>query len=193
MPFTQNPIPTFSQAQMLLTLPPVGGMYFFYNTDQANELYSMDASGNFVFVSSDEDCACEISEEWMQGLACALKDGSITAAEYQAAITQGIVVSDINTGGNHVVSISTPFQPVTSVTVTPSVLPILAIGNASQLVGVVLPANADQRVIWVSSNPAFATVTQGGLVVGVAIGVAIITCYSIADPTKFDICTVNVI
>jgi hypothetical protein len=48
-------------------------------------------------------------------------------------------------------------------------------------------------VTWTTSNPAVATVTQGGVVSAVARGSATITVRSVADPTKFATSTITVI
>nr|WP_310618179.1 Ig-like domain-containing protein [Pantoea cypripedii] len=66
----------------------------------------------------------------------------------------------------------------TGITVTPEAAAI-DVGATVQLNGVVAPANATNRAItWLSSAPEIATVTQEGLVTGVAVGNATITATS---------------
>ncbi|WP_416413763.1 Ig-like domain-containing protein [Pantoea sp. App145] len=79
----------------------------------------------------------------------------------------------------------------TGITVTPEAAAIV-VGDTVQLNGVVAPANATNRAItWLSSAPAIATVSQEGLVTGVAVGTATITATS-ADGDFTDTANVEV-
>ena len=63
--------------------------------------------------------------------------------------------------------------PVTSVTISPKVLPIPSVGATGQLSSTVFPVNASNKAVTYSSdNPTVATVTSTGLVTGVETGPA---------------------
>ncbi|MBD9629747.1 phage tail tube protein [Pseudomonas sp. PDM19] len=83
--------------------------------------------------------------------------------------------------------------PVTiaSVIVTPDTVSV-AVGDEVDLEAAVLPVGASQTVTWSSSDTTKATVSETGLVTGVAVGSATITATSVADPTKTDTCAVTV-
>lgn len=189
MSTTSNPIVQASQATMLAGgLPPSGTVYEFINTDKGNALWYLDSLGNFyaLGLNGADDCACHISEKWMCGINNALETGLMTPEEYQSITAMGLNVVAIETpnnlGGNTVsVSISSFSAPVTSVTMTSKVT-TLAI-NASHQSGVTIaPFNGYPGVIWISSAPAIATVTQLGLIRGISAGSATITVYSSLFP-----------
>lgn len=80
---------------------------------------------------------------------------------------------------------------VAAVDVTPATLS-LEVGDTSDLEVVVTPAGASQQVAWTSSAPAIASVSETGLVKGLAVGTATITATSATDGTKTDTCAVTV-
>lgn len=81
---------------------------------------------------------------------------------------------------------------VTSVTGLPTTLAI-GVAETVKVVPVLAPASAtDQRVTWTTSAAAKATVSADGTITGVAAGTANITCTSVSDPTKTDVCAVTV-
>lgn len=80
--------------------------------------------------------------------------------------------------------------PVTGVTVTPDTVE-LGVGDQSTLSVTVLPAEAQQSVIWSTSDPLVATVLQG-TVTAVAEGVATITARSVRTGSQADTCAVTV-
>lgn len=70
------------------------------------------------------------------------------------------------------VTVTTPVQ---GVTLNPS-LTTVNVGSTFQAVATTVPSTAsNQNVTWRSSNPAFATINQAGLITGVANGTSIIT------------------
>jgi endoglucanase len=74
-----------------------------------------------------------------------------------------------------------PDIPVTGITVSPLSATINGIGGTTTLMATVLPANATNKsVTWSSSNPLVATVSQSGIVTGVALGTATITATSVS-------------
>jgi uncharacterized protein YjdB len=81
---------------------------------------------------------------------------------------------------------------VTSVVTTPATATV-AVGNVTNLDAAVLPAAANQAVVWTSATPATATVNANGRVTGVAAGTVVITATSVSDPTKSDTTTVTVV
>lgn len=80
---------------------------------------------------------------------------------------------------------------VVSVTTTPATASV-AIGNVTNIDSAILPAAANQAVVWTSSTPANATVNSSGRVTGVAVGSSTITATSVSDPTKMDTTVVTV-
>jgi hypothetical protein len=69
----------------------------------------------------------------------------------------------------------------------------LEVGAQEQLTATVLPKEAEQAIIWVSSNSSVATVDKNGLVTAVAVGTATITATT-TDGTNLEAsCTVTVI
>lgn len=82
-------------------------------------------------------------------------------------------------------------DPVTGVTVTPDTLEI-EVNGTSQATVVVAPPAAPQNVQWMSSDVGVATVTQNGLVTGMAPGAATITVRSGVDTGISDTIAVTV-
>jgi uncharacterized protein YjdB len=83
-----------------------------------------------------------------------------------------------------------PVDP-TGVTVAPSTVSV-AEGATTQLTATVAPVGAPQAVTWTSATPATATVSNTGLVTGVAEGTVVVTARSVADNTKLGTSTVTV-
>jgi Bacterial surface proteins containing Ig-like domains len=81
---------------------------------------------------------------------------------------------------------------VTSVVTTPATATV-AVGNVTNIDSAVLPAAANQAVVWTSGTPANATVNSSGRVTGVAVGTSTITATSVVDPTKSDTTVVTVV
>ncbi|WIM40187.1 S-layer homology domain-containing protein [Paenibacillus sp. PK4536] len=82
--------------------------------------------------------------------------------------------------------------PVTSVTLDKSTLEFKKKGAAQTLKATVTPDNAtDSTVLWISSNPSVATVTDG-VVTPIGKGTAIISAYSVSQQELFASATVTV-
>jgi uncharacterized protein YjdB len=109
---------------------------------------------------------------------------TVTSTEVTDTVT-GTKTCTVNMGPQNTV-------PVVSVTITRASERPIAVGATEQLVATVLPATAPQGVVWISSNPTKAIVTQSGLVAGIAAGSVAIYAYSQADGTKFDFVTCTV-
>ena len=79
-----------------------------------------------------------------------------------------------------------------SVTVSPASVNELRVGRTAQFDALVLPTNADDRTVtWTSSDPAIATVSDTGLVTGIAVGGPVtITATANGDPTVFGTATI---
>jgi uncharacterized protein YjdB len=80
---------------------------------------------------------------------------------------------------------------VVSVTTTPATASV-AIGNVTNIDSAILPAAANQAVVWTTSAPLVATVNSSGRVSGLTAGTATITATSVSDPTKSDTTVVTV-
>lgn len=193
-----------SEAAMLLVLPAAGQVKMFINTDKNNILYYVNSDGQFfVYNANDassleECCSCIIAKQWMDRITCALSSGMITATEFGTFINSGLTVIatetiDAGTGAKTCrVDIGPKTDiPVTSVTIEGASERALLVGQSLQLVATVLPATAPQGVIWISSNPAKAVVSNG-LVLALATGTVVIYAYSSSDPTKLDIVNLTI-
>ena len=89
-----------------------------------------------------------------------------------------------------------PVVSVSSVTVSPDALS-LSVDDTATLAAEVLPADADQTVVWTSSDPGVATVDDNGVVTAVGPGTAeiIVTATNGTDDASDDVaasCTVTV-
>lgn len=80
---------------------------------------------------------------------------------------------------------------IVSVTTTPATATV-AIGNVTNIDSAILPAAANQAVVWTSSAPLVATVNSSGRVSGLTAGSATITATSVVDPSKSDTTVVTV-
>lgn len=122
-------------------------------------------NGRVVLWSSSSPAVATVSS---QGLVTAISTGgaTITATSEGKSGTAGVTITNVAVG---------------TVTVQPSG-PSVAIGSNVQLSAIVRDVNGnvvtDRVVTWVSSNPAFATVSTSGLVTGFAVGSVTITATS---------------
>jgi len=184
---------------------PAGQVTLFIDTDNNNILSYIDSAGVIKIYNSgnpsdlEECCSCEIAKMWTKAVTCALQSGMLAADEFGTIINQGMTVTSTETTdpdtGVKTCTVNVGPQntvPVASVTITGESERAINVGETLQLVATVLPATAPQGVIWVSSNPTRAVVSQSGLVVGVSAGSVTIYAYSQADGTKFDLVTVTV-
>lgn len=80
---------------------------------------------------------------------------------------------------------------IVSVTTTPATASV-AIGNVTNIDAAILPAAANQAVVWTTSAALVATVNSSGRVSGLSAGTATITATSVVDPTKSDTTLVTV-
>lgn len=80
---------------------------------------------------------------------------------------------------------------IVSVTTTPATASV-AIGNVTNIDSAILPAAANQSVVWTTSAPLVASVNSSGRVSGLTAGTATITATSVVDPTKSDTTVVTV-
>ena len=85
------------------------------------------------------------------------------------------------------------FAKALSISVAPTTKTLSLGGvNTATLVATVLPAGANQAVLWASSAPSKATVTSACLITGVATGTSNVTATSVADGTLVATCAVTV-
>ncbi|MDR2482625.1 MAG: Ig-like domain-containing protein [Treponema sp.] len=123
------------------------------------------------------------------------------AAEGTAAITVSIADDPFITAVCKVtVTITEPEIPaVTGVRLNKTALELGIYSNelgfapvAERLAAAVEPWEVNQKVIWSSSNPSAAAVSDTGLVTAIGKGTAIITAKSVDDPAKTAACAVTV-
>ena len=118
------------------------------------------------------------------GLVTGVAQGNATITATAEAINSTTITATLN------VSV-TPIS-VTSVSLDSSSITVKQ-GKTSTLVATVYPANATNKTVtWTSSNTAVATVSNAGIVSGIAPGTAIITVTT-NDGSKTDTCVVSVI
>lgn len=125
-------------------------------------LVPADTAFKAVLWTSDNNSVASVSEK---GLVTAIKAGSAsikaTAADGGKFVTCAITVNN-------------PVIPVTSVSLLVS--KALKVDSSFVLTPVITPANAtNTNVNWVSENPAIATVSSTGVVVGKSVGQAVIS------------------
>jgi uncharacterized protein YjdB len=104
----------------------------------------------------------------------------------------GTVPSEVVPG-----SVLSPIVVDLTVFVTSVSIPTSAsvdLGSSTTLLATVLPENAtNSALVWISSNPAVASVNSDGLVIGVSSGTANITATSTDGSNVSDACTITVI
>lgn len=171
-------------APSAIPTPPVGEVTRFLNTDYTPaRLYYKDSDGNvFPWLGADtEDCCCEIAENIMKDLTCAVKSGVVEMADFSAFILQGLNITGVKTddgAGNETCSMSISSNAVAVTALingTPTINP-LAPAAQQTIVRTIVPANASNRdVFWASSDNGVATVSVNGIVTGVAPGSCVIT------------------
>ncbi|MDE6317604.1 MAG: Ig-like domain-containing protein [Muribaculaceae bacterium] len=131
--------------------------------------------------------------QWASGdisIATVSNDGMVTAvAVGETTITASATDGSGVTASCKVTVIPTPAESI-SITVVGETT--LEVNQNVQLMAEVLPANAtDKSVVWSSSNPAVATVTETGLVTAVSAGETVITATNSAG--QYDRVTITVI
>jgi uncharacterized protein YjdB len=171
--------------------PAAGYRTLFINTEDSNILSWKNSDGTIERFSEDMDmdcCACEISKVLAEAAACAVKSGKWDETDFKDWITQGYNVKVVETDdgdGNKTCEVTvgpkTADIPPTELAIIPADNTIV-VAATKQFYPQFTPANTtDQSVIWISSDPSKATVSAAGLVTGVALGVATIYAYSVAD------------
>lgn len=183
---------------------PTGQVTLFINTENNNILSYIDEDGVIKIYNSgnpselEQCCSCEIAKMWTKAITCALQSGMITATEFGTLTSSGLTVTSTETIDpvtgvkTCTVNVGNQTDPaVTSVTLNGNDKTLL-IGDTAQLVATVLPASAPQGIIWGSSNPGKAIVSQTGLVLGVSAGAVTIYAYSQQNGAIFDYCTYTV-
>lgn len=192
-----------TKAPSEVTTPTAGYVEFFYDSTN-NLVLSYMSSDRLVHVLGDSDdddcCACDISKEFWCNVAGMVKKGFMSASQFQTLVNTGFNATSSEVTDNLgnktcVVNSGAILIPVISVTITPDPVTNLDISSSptSDLTAAVLPVTANQGIIWVSSDTSKVTVSQIGLITGIAAGTAIIYAYSIVDPTKFDSVSVTVV
>lgn len=112
----------------------------------------------------------------------ALDDGKALLAVYDYALNQS-TFKLIAAGAS---------APVESVTLNKSKIELLP-GNTAKLKAHVEPFEADETIVWTSSDEEIAVVDENGLVTAIAKGSCVITATSAKDATKFAECAVSVV
>lgn len=180
--------------------PAAGSKTLFINADKGNQLYWKNSDGSFTPYTGDtEAMSGEIAQAWTECICCALKDGTISASDYQDILAAGYqvvserVTLDAETGDyRSTVSVGSRNSILSSISVDDETVAV-AIGGPHQIVVTFNPTNVtNQNVTYITSDATKATVSASGLIVGVAAGIAIITVIPNADPSKAKTITVTV-
>lgn len=174
--------------------PPAGERTLFVNSDNGFLTWKYDDGTLHLFSETTGDaecCACLISQNYSEGLICALKKGTLSASDFNALISLGFTVNVNETDdgeGNKTCSVtmgtnaSAVVNPV-SIAIIPNVSSFSHL-STQQYYAQFTPSNTtNQAVNWISSDPTKATVNTSGLVTGVAAGTITLYAYSQANNT----------
>lgn len=121
-------------------------------------------------------------------------DGLVTGLAVGQVVITATSTTEGITGTFNLTVAEKAKDPVTSVSVDPTTVS-LKVGATQAITATVLPATANQNVVWTSSDDTVATVTSvGGVdtITAVKIGTATITATSSTDATKLASCVVTV-
>lgn len=171
--------------------PSAGEATIFIDTDNFNILSIKDSAG-VVTIYSEGSLANtvpgEISASIIDAINCAMKSGKITIDEYGIILGTGVSVTsttgtDLSGNTFTTVEVGTKGIAVTGMSIDQAnfgidIAPCCA--TTPTLTATVLPTNAgNKKVLWVSSNPAIASVDiNTGIVTALSNGVATITAYT---------------
>ncbi len=106
--------------------------------------------------------------------------GLVTAVGAGSAVITATSTQDANARAATSVVVRVPI----AVTLLPAAPPSMRLGEALQLAATVT-GTTNTAVTWSSSSPATASITNTGIVTGLAVGTATISATSIANPAKF--------
>jgi len=123
-------------------------------------------------------------------------NGLVSAIANGTVIVQGISADNATLTGQVEITITNQLIPITNVNITVAnnaAAAITADDATLQLSAAILPANANQNVLWgVTSGSEFANVDANGLVTAKNNGTVTIKATSIEDATKFDTIDITV-
>lgn len=169
-----------------IATPAAGYVTLFINTEANNQLYAKFSDGSVEpYSSSSSESASGIASSWLDGAVCALKKGTITAAQYQDIINAGLTIQTItDADGNTTLNIGSRTGTLVSITLNDDSVSIAAL--ATHQISITWdPTNfSNKSVEYVSSDVTKATVSSTGLVTGVAAGTSTISVIPLADPSK---------
>lgn len=166
-------------AAALVPTPPAGFRTLFIDSSNNGILTWKLDNGTLAIFSETEDpdcCSCEIAKEQMKAVACALKNGTISATEYGVIISSGINVTtteSVALNGNKTctVTVGSNVPTIVGTGVVVSSPNSVNVGASIQAYAVFTPRNTtNQNVTWVSTDTTKATINADGLITGVAAG-----------------------
>jgi hypothetical protein len=178
---------------------PAGQVTLFIDTDNSNILSFIDSAGVIKLYNSgnsselEECCSCEIAKAWINAVTCAMKSGKLDATEFGVIMAQGLTVTNVESTdpvtGAKTCTVNIGPKVVDTIAVTGIVVSgdnTVATGFTRQYTAAITPVTAtNQALLWVSSNPAIATVNAVGLITGVSAGTCTIFAYSQSNPSVF--------
>lgn len=181
-----------------IATPSAGYVTLFINTDKNNILYAKYPDGSFAPYngSSGEDAKC-IADAWMEAITCALKKGLLDSADFESIMNQGISIqsSSVTDDDGNITStlnVGSRQNSLVSITVDDDTVTVAAMGT-HQIVTTFDPTNtSNQGLLYITSAPSKATVSNTGLITGVATGSAVITVIPVSDPSKAKTITVTI-
>jgi uncharacterized protein YjdB len=188
-----------------IATPAAGYVTLFLDSTNNNILSYKDESGNVYIYSNgnagdvQDDCCCDIAKDLSSKLACAVKDGVVTMADYSSFMASGISVVGSTTddgAGNKTCSIVIGQQNVlpTAVAIAPQTAPPISVGGTYPFNAIFTPYNTTNRgVVWSSTNNAVFTVDSLGVITATGAGTATLTATSVVDALVFDAIPVTVI
>lgn len=175
--FPGNIIPTTFTPSGSITISWSKMAYELWKKQQTGDAISLEftignADGSYVF----EIPEMEVSGSWPDA-------GATEIVQVELSYTGRRIPPTITRAPAPIAIVAVDVAPTTA---------SVAVGETVDLEAEVTPVGANQTVTWSTSDATKATVSETGLVTGVAAGSATITATSVADPTKTDTCAVTV-
>lgn len=146
-----------------------GASYTLYSSINSN-------AGELAIISGQKDETVSLSSTSSGQLVLDSKN----ALNANVSILNGLAITDSFVDASYAGPVVPKSVPVTGISLAPAAATLTAIGETKALTATVTPDNAaNKSVIWTSSDPSVATVSDTGVVTAVAHGTATITATTV--------------